>query len=77
MKIDENILKKTTRCENDFECLKDENYPCRVLKVESCINGEIIIVNCTKSKCLYKVIFGRKTICACPTRIEIYNKYKK
>jgi hypothetical protein len=77
MIIDEKTLKETTKCVNDFECLKDENYTCRVVKVESCINKEVLFIDCKRFTCPYKVTWGNGVICSCPTRIEMYNQYKK
>lgn len=77
MKIDKEILKKTTRCEKKFECLKNENYTCIILKVESHANGKVLFVNCENYICKYKMNFGDGTVCNCPTRQEIFRKYNK
>lgn len=77
MKIDEKIIKETIHCENDFECLKNENYACLITKVDKCIDGKVHFINCAKRSCTYRMIFGNSILCNCPTRKEIYNKYKK
>ena len=76
LKIDQTILNETTKCSNDFECLRNENYVCRTMKVESCIGGTILFMNCKDKLCNYKIYYGNGTICNCPVRKELYNKYK-
>lgn len=77
MEIDENILKITTKCIDNYECLKNENHSCQKSKVESCINGKVLFINCIEMDCNYKMNYGGSAICNCPTRVEIYNKYNK
>ena len=76
IKIDKETLAKTNHCAKNFECLKNENHFCKIRKVLSCINSKVIFVNCTEV-CHYKMSFGFNSICNCPTRKEIFNKYKK
>jgi hypothetical protein len=76
MEIDKKILDETIHCTNEFECLKNENYICIITKVGHCIDGKVHFVNCNKV-CNYSMSVGGSTICNCPTRKEIYNKYKK
>ncbi len=76
MKIDELTLKKTTLCLHDFKCLKDKNYMCTVAKVNSCIDGKILFIDCPKHECRYRLSFGDGSICQCPVRKDIYNKYR-
>ena len=74
MKIEKEILDKTVHCTKDFDCIKNDNIYC---KVESCINNEVHFVECTEQNfCSYKMTFGSSYICNCPTRKEIYNKYR-
>ena len=77
MEIDENILKTTTKCIDNYECLKNENHPCLKSKVESYSIGKVIFINCIKTDCHYKMDYGYSTICNCPVRIEIFNKYDR
>ena len=74
MGIDKKIIKETTQCNKNFECLKN-NFFC-MGKVENCINKKIIIIDCPES-CKYKMSFGNASICNCPIRKEIFDKYKK
>ena len=74
MKIDKEVLKKTTECKKNFECLDND---CNILcKVVDSINQEIHFVRClTEIDCNYKLYFGQKCICTCPTRKKIFTKY--
>jgi len=73
MKIDKVTIQKTENCKKDFECLSNNNHNfCKV--VERLAN--VVFVNPTPEiLCNYKLSFGQETICTCPTRKEIYNKY--
>jgi len=74
IEIDKEILKKTTDCKKNFECL---NKDCNVLcKVVININQDVLFVKCLcKDICNYQMFYGYETICTCPTRKEIFNKY--
>ena len=74
--INQEIIVETIHCVEDFECLANEKFVCREATVESSIEGKIIFISCRKELCAYKLNFGYGTICNCPTRREIYNKYK-
>lgn len=76
LEIDELVVKKTNHCTHRFECLKVENYFLDA-KVEKCLDGEILFVSCGNRRCNYRMDFGKSTICYCPTRKEIFRKYKK
>ena len=76
MEIDDKIRSITTRCLNDFECLKVNNAPCLNATVERWIDGKVLFVNC-KDNCNYKMKFGDICVCNCPTRNEIYRKYSR
>ena len=78
MVIDQNILLETTKCRNDFECLKNEDYFCETKKVTHCVSDVVYFTNCNSiTSCNYKIRFGNEIICQCPTRKEIFNKYDK
>lgn len=81
MKIDEKILKKTTKCPNNFECLND--LKSNKKREGSCINNmkifvsnELIFVDCSNCFCSYFMNFGYSVVCKCPTRMEIFIKHK-
>lgn len=74
MEIHEQVLKKTTRCNKNFECLNNGSSPC--CKVDYCVNGLVLFVE--KNDCFYcnyRMNFGDSIMCNCPTRIEIFKKY--
>ena len=75
MLINDRIVTETILCEKNFECLKS-NMPV-YCKVENCVSKKVHFVKCLdNSHCSYKMTFGSSKICTCPTRKEIFNKYK-
>jgi hypothetical protein len=75
MLINERIVAETILCEKNFECLKS-NMPVHC-KVENCVSEKVHFVeSLDNSLCRYIMIFGSSKICTCPTRKEIFNKYK-
>jgi len=81
MEIDEEILKKTTKCPYNFECLNDlkSNYKSEgscINNVKNFVSEKLIFVNCSNSSCSYFMTFGYSVVCNCPTRMEIFIKHK-
>ena len=75
LKIPNKTIKATTKCHQNFACLENPDVVC---EVENCIHDGVCFVKCAESKnCNYIVPYGYSYICTCPTRIEIYNKYRK
>ena len=73
--LDKAVLHKTIHCINDFSCLSgDKTCLCDVVAS----NGEDIIE--IKSQparsCRYCIALESASYCHCPTRVEIYNRYK-
>ncbi len=74
MEIDKEILKKTSDCKKNFDCLKNDQHI--FCKVEYCVNHEVHFVKCMDvDYCVFKMYFGQSFTCNCPTRKEIFNKY--
>ena len=75
MDIDKDIIKQT-KCKKDFKCLDGPaNIDCKVLCL---IGGDHHYVSCSNyAPCEYMTNFAGSDICNCPTRKEIYRKYKK
>lgn len=75
IRVDKAVLHKTTHCMNDFSCLSGEKTClCDVLAS----NGEDIIeITPQPSRsCKYRISLETASFCHCPTRVEIYNRYK-
>ena len=73
MEIEKEILDKTTLCNKDFDCIKNNNIRCKVTRN---VDKKVIFVECReKNFCNYKMSFGNSDICTCPTRKEIFKKY--
>jgi uncharacterized beta-barrel protein YwiB (DUF1934 family) len=75
--IDKEIIKETIRCGCNFHCLKHKKDNCLLMKVDGCVSNAVLFVKCTNTTCSYKMNFGSSIICNCPTRREIFIKYKK
>jgi hypothetical protein len=82
--IDEVIKKKTIKCPSNFYCLSggeclgcDKNKPmCKAVRYIR-YNG-LIVKPSSEHECPYRfVIENGSTCCHCPTRIEIFIKYRK
>lgn len=78
IKIDQEIIDQTTACNNNFACLKGDS-DC-LGKVASCSDNSGLFVkadaNCNKVSCIYCLPFENTFFCSCPTRKEIYKRYK-
>jgi hypothetical protein len=76
IEIDEDIQKNTTKCKKVFKCLADNNY--KLCKIIESVRDNVFFIECLGVKpCIYKISFGYSSyVCNCPTRKEIYRKYK-
>jgi hypothetical protein len=75
-KINDETLKAATNCTKKFSCLdSDCNTMC---KVKAAINDSFFFIECQVAEyCAYKKNFGGECYCICPTRKEIFNKYRQ
>lgn len=74
IKIDEEILKNTTKCRKEFSCLSGKRTD--LCKVELSVKDKIHFVKCLSDEpCDYKISFGYSFVCRCPARKELYNRY--
>jgi hypothetical protein len=74
IKVDDNIIRQTTKCAKNFSCLSGETPIC---SVELCIDNKIHFIKCVRNKsCSYRVPFGYSDVCTCPVRKDLYNSYK-
>ena len=74
IQINEDILKKTISCEKNFSCLSDQKDLC---EMKSQIVRVVYFIKHPKNKrCSYSLSFGNDYICNCPTRQEIYKRYR-
>ena len=74
IKVDENIIQKTTKCRKNFSCLSGKTPLC---SVELCIENKIHFIKCVGNEsCNYRIPFGHSNVCICPVRKELYNHYK-
>ncbi len=73
IKINEEILKNTTRCKKDYSCLSGERSLCMI---ELSVDGKIHFIRCVNNEpCSYRVPFGYSFVCTCPVRKELHNRY--
>ena len=74
MKIDKEIIQRTTNCELNFCCLSGDKT--RICKVKNSIGFGLLEINPTiVNHCKCRVSFGNTYFCNCPTRNEIFNRY--
>lgn len=73
--IPEEIVKETTKCNKELKCLTGEAIlHCNILYQAK---DEDIFYQCLeKGDCAYLEPFKETTICTCPIRKEIYQRYK-
>ncbi|MBF0594244.1 MAG: hypothetical protein HQL22_04685 [Candidatus Omnitrophica bacterium] len=76
-KVDELTRSRTTRCRHDSKCLEVEGCPgCDVTEAVS--EGLIFVKpRPANMDCPYILSYASYYICRCPTRCEIYRKYKE
>jgi hypothetical protein len=72
--VSEDTLENTTKCAKGFSCLYGEGQP--FCEVEYAIGDEVLFVEYTDGACRYWMPFGFSSVCNCPTRREIYNRYR-
>ena len=74
IKINEDVIKKTTKCKKNISCLSSGRELCQV---ELCVENKIHFIKCKSDEfCNYRVPFGYSHVCVCPVRKELYNVYK-
>ena len=72
--ICEEIKKSAIHCQKNFVCLTRDNAS--ICKVISTINDNTMYVYCqNKIVCPYQYQYNGRTLCTCPVRKGIYNKY--
>ncbi|OGV81210.1 MAG: hypothetical protein A3K19_22505 [Lentisphaerae bacterium RIFOXYB12_FULL_65_16] len=75
--VAQEVRRKTNRCESDFACLACQ--PQCLCPVVSAIDGGVLFIEpkCEqKMFCTYRMQFGNGTMCTCPTRKELYHRYR-
>lgn len=74
-KISDEALHKTKKCPLKMQCLTESNRP--KCKAKGLIKGCCVFIRTSGSNpCPYKISFGYGYICNCPTRYELYERYK-
>jgi len=75
--INTEAVRKTTKCSSGFKCLTDETHPC-CAPASTLIEGYGLFVHTARQHaCPYKISFGNGFICYCPSRYEIFLRYKR
>ncbi len=75
-RVDQAALSATEKCKNEYSCLSGSSK-CLCCVTDS-FDGAVLFVNPPCSNiCGYLMSYGYSYVCNCPTRKEIYNKYKK
>ncbi len=75
LEIRAGTLQETEKCRNNFSCLADDKG-C-LCDVEDSYDGRVLFVKAANSKsCEYMMSFGYSHVCHCPTRKELYSRYR-
>ena len=71
----EEVLKKTKQCPNGFACLHTGKGKCEVYNVD----GEDILYISYNNicRCPYRLSFGERQLCGCPTHYALHKKEQK
>lgn len=73
IEVSEPVLRQTTLCGHKFACLTSSLSIC---KVQGHMMKGSLVVDCAAGcLCKYQVSFGTWSICSCPVRREIYDRY--
>ena len=69
------IIAETTKCCFNFQCLNASGKPhCEIVDTHF---GNVFFVKCPSNlNCGYATPVGDSKLCVCPTREELYLKYK-
>ncbi len=74
LEVSADTLKKTEKCRNNFACLDGkDNCLC---EIEDSFDSRVLFVKAGNRPCDYKMSFGYSYVCNCPTRKELYSRYK-
>jgi pyrroline-5-carboxylate reductase len=72
VRINEEVLKNTSKCKKDFSCLAGMS----LCQVELNVGDKIHFVKCMSNEpCNYRISFGYSFVCLCPVRKELFNRY--
>jgi hypothetical protein len=77
-KIENHVLRKTTKCEHSFSCLSEDNPPpfCEVIAYNAL--SKVVKVKPTSDRsCPYRLALHTFRYCLCPTRVELYKQYNR
>jgi hypothetical protein len=75
IEISEDIIEKTRGCKKNFSCLNGSSE-C-LCEVEGSSGYDILYINPDSNRdCIYCTRLGTSSLCSCPARNEIYNRYK-
>jgi hypothetical protein len=74
-KISSNTLKNTIKCKKNFSCLSKQREG--VCEVAEYVYRNVQYLQCAgEADCIYRTPLEAVYVCACPTRREIYERYR-
>jgi len=71
--ISDDARKCTRKCASDFQCLKKGSSLCSITKV---LDKTFVIKGPKHFLCSYFLSYGDIFFCLCPTRHELYSRYR-
>ena len=76
IKIENHVLRKTTKCEHNFSCLSEDSPTplCEVIAYNT--SSKVVKVKPKSDRpCPYKLALHTFRYCLCPTRVELHKQY--
>lgn len=74
--VPEEVLKKTTKCLNNFSCLSSGQCNDPACNIEYAAGENIIFVRSSDDagRCPYRIAFGYGNVCRCPVHFALYQQ---
>ncbi len=72
------VIEQADRCNKDKACMTDPDYPlCEVKHSYADTRFTVIACNSYHHECNYRIFSNQTSLCICPARAFIFDKYKK
>ena len=75
-KVRDKTKVQTTKCSDNFACLNNDTW--NTCSIEKDLQGAFLVIKTKKNKntCPYCISYSDLFYCHCPSRREIYQRYK-
>lgn len=74
--VSDKIKKQTIKCSYNFTCLNNDTW--KTCLIDRDVQGAFLAIKTKSNKkdCTYRFSHASSYFCSCPTRREIYKRYK-